>query len=380
MHGRPLAVIYALAASGALICTAVMVHAFGALQGTTAEATRTIGITAIIVHLAGVMVFGAGTGAARKAGRRGMAFVGTLVVIGASLFSLYNVAGYVIANSEGVTQAQMAARKAADDAAAREWQAKRERLALQGKLAEQQLKWLQGTTEETAGRQSRRDYVDAGNKLVAEVGKVQETDAPASLQPIVPTIKPNALAELVEQFTGITSQAVTLGVVLFMASLLIVIEAVGWMRAGFHWYESAETSRVPSFPKAGGGSNGDNSKPRENEDGNVISLPVKVAAPAELQPASNANERQKVSAAPRVTVQAPSVPASLKTKPETVAEYLAIHGSATSQRAIAHALGFSEAKVSRDIRKLKGQRKVEAKRIHRANNITRNGGTFHAFG
>jgi hypothetical protein len=347
-----------------------MVHAFGALQGTTVEAAQTIGVTAIIVHLAGVMVFGAGTGAARKAGRRGMAVVGTLVVIGASLFSLYNVAGYVIANSEGVAQARALARKAADDAAERQWQVKRERLALQGKLAQQQLKWLQGTTAETSGRRSRRDYVEAGNKLVAEIGKGEASTTAPPAMPIAPSIQPNALAEMVASATGMQPSSITLIVALFMAALLIIVEAVGWMRAGFHWYETGEAESVPASKKGGGGNDGDG---------------VKRLEPArEKKPETVAAKQAEI--VPLRKAEAPVAPSP---KPSlTLSEYMAQHAGVTfpSQAAVvkaARAAGVanvSPASVSRQFKFLEGRGKVKRSKHKRGANAITYGGNTAAFG
>jgi uncharacterized membrane protein len=72
---------------------------------------------------------------------------------------------------------------------------------------------------------------------------------------------------------------------------------------------------------------------------------------------------------------------SLQSEYASVVDYLARHPSVSRQKDIADALRVSEAKVSRDLKKLKGQGRVQSKRQWRSNAITftprRNGG-LHA--
>jgi hypothetical protein len=316
MQNRTMSCLYAIAGAVALACTTYMVHSLGMFQGATADGQWTLGIASVVVHLGGVVVFGIGTGMAFKARQRARAWVGVLIVIGAGAFSLWNIAGYVIAHSQSVVEAQTkhdaaiaAQRKALLDAAA-------ERQRTQAKLIEDELKWSRGTVREVDGRRERKDMAEARAKLITDLGKGEIATSPP-IAPPAAVVRPDANAAMVERYTGIARESIMLAAALFMALLLVAIEAIAWMRAGYHWRGTDESvTTVAGSPEGSGGKvkSSEESTPATIADRgeNVIDLPARVATPPQLQAdtACNSPEQTTVVNAAALTQQEATTPAA----------------------------------------------------------------------
>lgn len=138
-----------------------------------------------------------------------------------------------------------------------------------------------------------------------------------------------------------------------------------------------ETDRsVSSSPKTGSDGTGSNRKPTEDskdkQQETVVPFPGKANAPAAPSKVS--------SEAPRVPAPAPSVSPKPQLYGSSVSAALRMQPEWPNQQAIADALGVSKGKVSKDLKKLKGQRKAETKRNGKSNVVVarRNGGLHHA--
>jgi hypothetical protein len=170
----------------------------------------------------------------------------------------------------------------------------------------------------------------------------------------------------------------------------VVLSMVCFHFAGFFmnplsWLKASGDRKLPSSSEGGGGKpkSSEESKPATDakQDANVIPLR---AEPAQLQAAQQALPSPKVSSeAPRVPAPAPRPTLSLAPQPSryaSVEEYLAANPSVTSQKVIAKGMNVSEAKVSRDIKRLRGRGKVKADRNGRSNAVTytprRTGGLY----
>jgi hypothetical protein len=408
MQNRTMSCLYAIAGAVALACTTYMVHSLGMFQGATADGQWTLGIASVVVHLGGVVVFGIGTGMAFKAGQRARAWVGVLIVIGAGAFSLWNIAGYVIAHSQSVVEAQTkhdaaiaAQRKALLDAAA-------ERQRTQAKLIEDELKWSRGTVREVDGRRERKDMAEARAKLITDLGKGEIATSPP-IAPPAAVVRPDANAAMVERYTGIARESIMLAAALFMALLLVAIEAIAWMRAGYHWRGTDESvTTVAGSPEGSGGKvkSSEESTPATIADRgeNVIDLPARVATPPQLQADTAFNSEQPATVAqppPTVSSEAPRVPApapprvppstkSSKREKRIFREWFAAQPDGASWitlEAMAKDSGVSTATVSRVTQDLDGTR-LHRVRSGRTVQITKaakrpvwkNGGAVHAFG
>lgn len=140
---------------------------------------------------------------------------------------------------------------------------------------------------------------------------------------------------------------------------------------------------VSASPKGSSGEGGETRKTtnesKDKQPETVIQFPAKASAPAEFPAAQNARPTVSSEAA-RVPSPAPTVSGYPRLYGETVSSALRIQPEWPSQQAIADALGVTKGKVSKDIKKLKGQRKAETKRNGKANAVIarRNGGVLHA--
>jgi hypothetical protein len=179
----------------------------------------------------------------------------------------------------------------------------------------------------------------------------------------------------------------------YLAILVIFLKMIGFPGAGFllSWNPEptspVKSSSVPSSPKGGAGGDGESVKSTDASkdkqparEAEIHRFPTKATAdPDHLQPPP------KVSAdMPRVPAPAPRLPVSLSLQPTyaSVEDFLARHPSVTNQKVIADAMGVSQGKVSRDIKRLKGRGKVKVEKNWRSNAVTytprRNGGVLHA--
>ena len=193
----------------------------------------------------------------------------------------------------------------------------------------------------------------------------------------------------------------------FFSFLIIFLKMIGFPGAGFllSWSPESDDRSVARSPKGGTGSGGGGVKSTEEtkdkqpgSDANVV--PIRAASDqlefqrhhfhAHQTPGPPGQQRDQAThevstPAPRVPAGVPTrpLPLTLKSESKTLAELLAVQPSWPSQKALADAMGVSQAKLSRDLKKLKGRGKVEAKRNWRSNAITArkgNGSTLHAFG
>jgi hypothetical protein len=171
----------------------------------------------------------------------------------------------------------------------------------------------------------------------------------------------------------------------FFSFLIIFLKMIGFPGAGFllSWSPESAPASVSSSPKGGSGNDGESEKSSgassgkqpASDDANVIPIRADATQPEIVW--QDPQPPKVRSGAPRVPAPAPEP--SLKSEYETVAEFLAREGSAPSQKAIAQRMGVSQAKVSRDLKKLKGQGKVQLERNWRSNAVRRNGASI-AFG
>ena len=172
-----------------------------------------------------------------------------------------------------------------------------------------------------------------------------------------------------------TTQARITGAI---AAIVYAVKFAGlWFGPMFWPRRRKGDASIAASPKGSTGGDGGSEKSsdasRDKQPGSETANIVPFRAEAQFQATSKVSSEP-----PRVPELAPS--SSLKSESETVAEFLAREGGASSQKAIAKRLGVSEAKVSRDVKKLKGQGKVKLERKWRSNAIThawRNGG-LHA--
>jgi hypothetical protein len=318
--------------------------------------------TAVTIEVVGVVLIGFAAGAAWSAKKRGVGFILTMIML---------VSGVAVVNS-------IASFRATERlSASKTREAHIDRVAEADKLQKDSAKKVLDLAGKNADdRGARRDFVAANEKAIKAF-----REAPVEVQ-----IAPDAGAELWAASLGFTVQRVQMVVSAMEAIWQVVLSMVCFHFAGFFmnplsWLKASGDRKLPSSSEGGGGKpkSSEESKPATvaKQDEKVIDFPAKTAAPSIVPPSP------KVSAAPRVQAPAPKPTVSLPLQPKryaSVEEFLAANPNVSKQKDIAKATGFSEPKVSRDLKHLKGRGKVKADRNGRANALTytprRTGGLY----
>ena len=242
MHSnRLVATLFFALGAAALAITSWIIHRNGAAQGATADGREMLAWAAIVVHVGGVVVFGLATGAMLK-GRQWLgAMLCALMMFGAAAYSAWNIASFATAEVVSVTRARELAEKAAQDQHTAALALAKQQQDMRAKLAETQLKILQGALEDAKGRQSRDDVMKAGNKLVADaVGSSTVVVAPAAPDaPKAAPLRSDALAEWLAAYMGWQQTALQASPTLWLALMLILIEVAAWPLASFFWRRPA---------------------------------------------------------------------------------------------------------------------------------------------
>lgn len=286
-----------------------------------------------------------------------------LAIFSCGAYGIQNMYGFAVKNRVSVAVVKT------EDKAAANRQYENARKDLQSQIA-----WLQGTVHEATGREKRRleAQVDAKRKELS------------ALKPPVVTAD-NAIADTsatgLSTLFGISSETWTFGLPLALAVLMFLGESfsfvvVGHMLAAivalFAGYSVTKDRKLAGSPEGGGG------KPKSSEDSKaatvaprgetVVDFPARVGAQAAPEPPPKVSAEQPRVSAPAVPR---NVPLTLQPKQFTsVEEFLAANPSGSKQKDIADALRVSEAKVSRDIKRLKGRGKVKVDQNGRTNSVT----------
>lgn len=361
------AIVFGVIGGFAIWYALQMVAIFGEGMGVDARSREIYAHSHMVVH-----VFGAACALAIGIfyhGRNWTLFALALsAIILCGGYGILNMVGFTSTNRVTVAATKDASRNAAE----RAYQASRSDLM-------GQIDWLQKTAANEDGRERRR--------LLSEVdAKRKELSALKPPIPTAETVISDTQASTLAELTGrgsvrqwMLALPIPLAVLVFVAesfSFIFVGHLLAAIVALFAGYVAAARPSIAGTPEGSGGhvKSSDESKPKQ--DANVIPMRA-----SEAQAASIAATPKVSAGPPRVPAPAPTrhVPLTLQPKSKTLAELLAVQPSWPSQKAIADAMGVSQAKVSRDLKKLKGQRKVEAKRDWRSNTIiARRQGVLHA--
>lgn len=240
-------------------------------------------------------------------------------------------------------------------------------------LDQDRLKWLRGmTVNDEIAKKERSGF------LKEEKASYEEARKKASVvtdNQAVATVNLAALAGVKLSVEG-AQVALTLASSTIPMAVKFLCLGFGFFLYGLRKPESDRKLSSSSEPSGGKGKSEPATVAKQDEK--VVAFPAAVKAePATVPPTPKVS-----SEAPRVQAPAPKHIVSLSLQPSysTVEEFLAANPSVTSQRVIAKEMKVSEAKVSRDIKRLKGRGKVKADRNGRANALTytprRTGGLY----
>jgi hypothetical protein len=341
-----------------------MVAIFGEGMGVDARSREIYAHSHMVVHIFGAACALA-IGVFYQSRNWALFALALLAIITCGSYGILNMVGFTSTNRVAVAATKDAKRAAAE----RQYQSARTDLT-------SQIDWLQKTAASEEGRERRR--------LLAEVdAKRKELSALAPPSPTADTVLSDTQSTTLGELTGTSARKWLLALPVPLAILIFFAESfsfvvVGHMLAATVAMFAGIGRKVSgnSEPSEGNRKPSEESKDKQSET--VVQFPGKTAT-ADQFPAAE-NERSKVSSEmPRVPALAPTVSTSPKLYGETVSSALRMQPEWPSQQAIADALGVTKGKVSKDIKKLKGQRKLETKKNGKSNAvIARRQGVLHA--
>ena len=232
-----------LVGAAALSVTTAIIHQGGIQQTATADGAL-LAWAAIVVHFGGVVVFGGVVGFMLKTRNYIGAVLGSLMVMGAAMYSGWQIATFATAELISVTKAREVAEQRETERHKADLDAAAERRKTQAELAKQQLKWLQIETRSADGRRQRTDSMEQGTKLVLEMGKAPDTQterAPLSVR-TEKQVKADAFVAWLAGAAGWNQAALQASPTVWLAFMIILYEIVAWPLTIFLWLSSPETA------------------------------------------------------------------------------------------------------------------------------------------
>jgi hypothetical protein len=219
-----------------LFLTGIILHAFGQSLGTTAEQKALLSWASVTVHILGFVLMGLALGHFLNRYSRNWlwAIVCGLVMISAGGFTLTNLYGFAAGARISATKAVEDAKKRADDAIAERIAAAKRRQDVQERLASSQLKFMQLEVQDSGGkarRQATKDFAKNSATIIAEMGKEAAPAAPVP-SPEAAANPDEGAAQLAE-IAGLTTRSVQVGLAMWIAKLLVVLEMVLWPLCSF---------------------------------------------------------------------------------------------------------------------------------------------------
>jgi hypothetical protein len=338
-----------------LALTAVMNWMQGANDGVTGPGMIINGVGSVAIDIMGLLFCGLAAGICFATKRWGWGFIFGAGLVCSAVWSGYSVYSFRASEEISASTTRELANK---------------RIAVADSLAAESVRKSLDNAKGAETRSARRDFIAANRDAIKDFRN----------QDVQVVITPTAGSKVVADRLGMELATIQIIRSAFFSFLVIFLKMIGFPGAGFllSWSpEPTEPERKPGNPDTGSGTKStEETKDKEPaREAEIHRFPSKVtAAPDQFQ------TTPKVSSGPP-RVPAPAPHPSLQPEFSSVSDFLAMHPSVTNQKVIADALGVSQAKVSRDIKKLKGQGKVKVKKNWRSNAVTftprRNGG-LHA--
>jgi hypothetical protein len=346
-----------------LVLTGVTNWFQGEHQGVTAAGKIINSVGSVSIDVMGLLFCGLAAGVCFGTRRWGWAALFTVALVASAGWSANSVYSFQATEAISASKTRATAN---------------ERIADADELAKESVGKMTTFAGKARTRTARKDFIQGTNEAIKSF-----RDAEVKV-----IVAPDQGAESLAAKLGWNVEAVQQLRSAYFAILIIFLKMIGFPGAGFllSWSPEPSPVSVPSSSKGGSGDGGSGVKSTEESkdkpparEAEIHPFPVKAKAEPD-----HFHEPPKVSAEPRVPASAPrpSVPLTLEpTKYASVEEFLEIHPHVTNQKVIAEKTGFSPAKVSRDIKWLKGRGKVKVEKTWRSNAITftprRNGG-LHA--
>ncbi len=233
---RYLAAGFGVAGIFALLVTVAMNRAFGVSAASTTEGAQLLSTAAIVIDVAGLVLFGIAAGALLRQGQRAGAALCFTIMLAAGGFSMMSIVSFVASEQKGLEYARKAEEKRKADAEQAQRTAQKEVRDTQARMAEQHMKWLQGTVKEADGRRERKDMLEAAKKVITEVGQQQMASVPKAEVPKEEVkARPDSGTELLATFTGIDYSTVQVLRMVYFGALLLIIKSFAFPLLAYFW-------------------------------------------------------------------------------------------------------------------------------------------------
>ena len=335
-----------------LVLTGVTNWFQGEHQGVTVAGKIINSVGSVSIDVMGLLFCGLAAGVCIGTRRWGWAAIFTFALVASAGWSANSVYSFQATEAISASKTRATAN---------------ERIADADKLTKDSVGKMTAFAGKAQTRTARKDFIAGTNEAIKSF-----RDAEVKV-----IVAPDQGAESLAAKLGWNVEAVQQLRSAYFAVLIIFLKMIGFPGAGFLLSWNPEpTGRSIAGSQEGSGGKGKSEPPVASTGAEIV--PLRKADPSQLQATSEVS-----SGPPRVPAPAPrSLPLTLKpTTYASVEEFLEIHPHVTNQKVIVEKTGFSPAKVSRDIKRLKGRGKVKVEKTWRSNAVTftprRNGERLH---
>lgn len=236
-HNQSYLLYYSLIAAGVVCFTITSLMGYLAAVAQSASGGLVLGAAFIAIHIIGVAIMGSVSGSFARRKRWIGAIATGFIVVGAALLSVKNVTDYVATERTSLMKARQAQAAAQDERTKASLEATKKRQDLQAKLAESQMKWIQGTR----GR-NQADMAEQGNNLIKDIGKADVSMPDLPKQEVI--MRTESGNELISKIFGWDRDAIELTQMLYGSIFLIILESFLWPLAAFFKPGAAEAAAL----------------------------------------------------------------------------------------------------------------------------------------
>lgn len=226
-------VLFAVVGAAALAVNTLIIVQSGSMQAATADGKWLLSLAGLVVHIGGVVVFGLMAGYHSAEGNKGTARAYTAMLLGAAIYSGWQVASFASAEVASQTHAYEIAEQRSDAKFKADIALDAKRLEIQGNLAAEQLKANQRAAR-NGERRDRRDSMEESRKLISEVGKIEArmpSAPPAPPQAPGASARTQELAAQVASYFGLNLSAVQAAPTVHLSLMILLFEIVCWPAA-----------------------------------------------------------------------------------------------------------------------------------------------------
>lgn len=220
-----------------LALTALMNRHAGVSQGATEEGRQLLGAAAIVIDIVGIVVFGSVAGNMFWAGKKFLASMVLIVMIGCALFSITSIMSFVASEWLSVAESRKATIEAGKQRDVAAIHAAKERREAQERLAQSGLGMMQAQLKEANRKEKRvlsEKFSKGTSEMIDALGK-EQTAKPADPPSQEIAMRPDGGAEVASWMLSIPEKTWQVTRIAAVAILLIVLKAFAFPLGAYYW-------------------------------------------------------------------------------------------------------------------------------------------------